>query len=174
MKNLNDFSGVREEGFPVHGHLELSNGLPSTLSICGRRGEEPFKSCSYVYPDPPPALDGFPSRVVVSVLFEDGLHPFLELSLLDITLAKERLPEAFFSETRFITTNIIYTNMFSNGVLMAVLPGGKLVKAPTPAGRADSGRPQGAHKAIVITGLCCTTVGFLLISLRFLKTSKHQ
>jgi hypothetical protein len=153
----------------VYGHLELSNNLPSTLSFSANRGGPSFKACTYLYPDPPSALSGFPSRIVISVLFEDGLHPFLELSLLEITLAKQELSEAFFSDTKFITTNILYTNIFSNGVLMAVLPGGKVVKAPTPASQMETGHRHGAHKAIAIICVCGTTVGFLLISLRFRK-----
>jgi hypothetical protein len=168
--NGNEFSAVRDGGFRVYGHLELSNGLPSTLSFSANRGGTSFKACTYLYPDPPSALSGFPSRIVVSVLFEDGLHPFIELRLLEITLAKQELSEGFFSDTKFVTTNIVYTNVFSNGVLMAILPGGKMVKAPTAHAQVETGYPHRARKAIVIICACGTTIGFLLISLRFRKT----
>jgi len=167
-----DFNAVRDGGSPVYGHLELSNGCPSVLSVSSKKGGTPFKSYTYVYPNPPLALAGFPERIFVSVIFEDGLHPFLELTMLEIRLAEYKLPEAFFSETRFITTNITYTNTFTNGELMSVLPGGKLVKANGSASQTsyDTQTAHGMQRAIVFTCIFAVTIGALLISLRFRKT----
>jgi hypothetical protein len=115
--NGNDLTGEQSDGTPFVGELQISNGLPASLKISRSKSEPPYKACAYIYPDPPSSLGGFPSRIVLSVLFDGKLQPWKEFSLIDVKVPKQRLGENFFDEQQFRSTNIAFVHFYTNGVL---------------------------------------------------------
>jgi hypothetical protein len=123
------FSAFEADGTPIYGHLDLQDGIPSRLEIRTKKDAPPKKAFSYAYPEPPLALSGFPSTIVIWSVFQDGLHPWSELRLLNIKLSDSRLADNFFAKSRFVEKNIVYTNIINSDGLFNVTRSG-LVKAP--------------------------------------------
>jgi hypothetical protein len=159
--NGNSFHGLLN-GNTVYGELHLSNGLPHVVRVSSRKDSSPFKSCSYRYPSPPSAFGGFPERTLISTLQQGELKPYLEISLLKLRFAESNLPKSFFSETHFLTTNIVHKNIISNADVMAVLPNGKLVNLSSNARHIRQIEPSSMARIIVLgvmlTGACAFTV----------------
>ena len=120
----NEFVGANMSGRSQYGSLELSNNLPCSLAIRWRKEEAPFKVINYIYPENIFELGGFPKKVIISVLFEDGLHPFLELGYLNVHLAKHPLPADYFAPSKFIATNTVYTNTWAKNTVTSASPRG--------------------------------------------------
>ena len=155
----NEFNALRDHanivyGPSVYGRLESSNGLPCSLSVSAKKGDSPYILISYAYPSPPTSLGGFPERIIISSQFEDGLHPWSELTLSDVQVAKQPLPEKYFAASNFMTSNIKYVDVYSNNTLYSVQPNGRISKIPPPVpnGMVIDNSPP-AHPALVIASM---------------------
>ncbi len=121
----NQFSSQSDYGPAMYGELEFSNHLPFILRISHGKGSPPFETVEYTYPDPPTALGGFPRKIVLSGQTDDGLKPSIEIELQSVHLAARPLPVGFFSEARFKTAAIIYTNIYTEAGLFVYGNDGK-------------------------------------------------
>ncbi len=120
----NEFTGANSRGVTFHGHLELSNNLPSKVTLRWQKTDSPFKVVLYSYPDAIWSLSGFPAKATVLVLFGDGLQPFLELNYLHVRLAKDAIPSEHFEPARFLTTNTAFTNVWGKDTFTSISPMG--------------------------------------------------
>ena len=93
--------------------------------VSWEKNATPFKSICYVYPSPIWSLSGFPAKLTIFVLFEDGLQPFLELSFSKVNLADTELSPVFFDPVKFLTGNIVVTNIYWHDKVTAFTPRGK-------------------------------------------------
>jgi hypothetical protein len=166
-----EFTAVRNNGSPVYGLLELSNGLPARLKICSEKGATPYKAIAYVYPEPPASLRGFPKRTIISSLFEDGLHPWMQLTLLQVQEAKRPLPAEAFAEDRFINSSVVFTNIFSNNALYSLRAGGKMIKIDAPGTGSPGAPPPARYRNLVL--ICLGTMN-MAVGLLFWKVIKQK
>jgi hypothetical protein len=118
----NEFHGRRAKGIAVHGLLEISNNLPATLKITQEGDPLPYLINSYYYSDTPGLLSGFPSKIKIFKLSGNVPVPESELTIYQIRLAAQPLPDKMFDYSRFISAGIKYTNMCSNGVRYTLSP----------------------------------------------------
>jgi hypothetical protein len=140
----NTFSAVNKDGFRRYGRLELSNNLPFRLWISMETNSTPFKVIEYKYPESPATLGGYPSKINISESAED--EPSVEIVLQSIKMAAQHLPESFFSEAQFKTTNITHVLIYSNDLALTSDENGKMIKLPKtlvmgltyPQSRSDS------------------------------------
>lgn len=127
--HANDFSGQELQGV-----LEISNNLPSSLSI-SHGTSAPFKTIRYTYPDPPNSLGGFPSRMLVFAHEDDGIRPAIEIILYSVHIPDKRLPSKFFSEAKLLNTAIAHTNYYVNGELLIRDNNGRWLSVSTKNGK---------------------------------------
>jgi hypothetical protein len=120
----NEFVARNWRGTSEHASLDLSNGLPWKLTFRWQDRAPPFKTLSYVYPNPRDSLSGFPAAITISTLSNGELRPFLEITFSSVRLADHPLPKEFFSPSRFITANTVYTNVFSHDKFTSISPKG--------------------------------------------------
>ncbi|HTV42419.1 MAG TPA: hypothetical protein VMF08_17760, partial [Candidatus Sulfotelmatobacter sp.] len=113
------FTATNRNGAFQYGELSISNGLPSRLEIAAAKGSSPYKVIDYTYPNPPSSFDGFPAKMVISGESDGAFIPEVEMQFYSIHLAARPLPNNFFAATRFLTPNIVYTNIFSNSDVYA-------------------------------------------------------
>jgi hypothetical protein len=120
-------------GNQVFGELQLSNGLPSSLTIRKQERSRPYNVFVYSYPDPPRSRGGYPSKILVLNADGPGQEPtpLTEFEIVSLRLAAQPLSEEFFDSSRFKGSNIIHTNVFSNSVMFASTKAGKMLEVPT-------------------------------------------
>lgn len=163
----NEFTATRDDGSLIYGRLEVSNGLPSTLQISSAKESPPFKATAYTYPDKLTSLGGFPKTITISTRNASGLSPVLELALIELQLAVGQLSEETFAPARFMSTNVVYTNIYTNGQLFSTV-GGKLLKVlPVAPPVASASRP--ARRVLVmicLAGLSLVPILTMLARLR--------
>lgn len=123
------FVGLDTSGRTQYGSLEISNNVPFKLAVRWKKGEPPFKTIDFVYPEDGGEFGGFPKKVVISTLFEDGLNPFLEIVYEKVRLAPGQLPKDFFNPTKFISAEVVYTNIWSRSNLTSISPNGSVTVA---------------------------------------------
>jgi hypothetical protein len=114
----------------VYGKLEVSNGLPRHIRLSVARAEPAYRDYEYIYPDPPSALSGYPSKIIISDLSKATVEPLEEITMLSIVFAQHPLPESFFDESKLIRGNIKYTNIYSNNMFFATKKDGTMSKQP--------------------------------------------
>ncbi len=133
----NEFQALRGGGAAFYGRLVISNGLPWEVSLSGVRGGPPYTVCRYTYPASPMQLGGFPARTVIWTLFgrESQVQPFLELTLSEVKMREDRIPEEEFDPAHYVTADTVYTNVHSNGAVYAVGEGGRMIKMESPPAR---------------------------------------
>jgi hypothetical protein len=170
-----EFVGVNELGRSVYGRLELSNGLPWKLTVSWQRGAPPFKMIVYEYPEPLWSLAGFPKKITICVLFDDGLKPFLELGFSKVQLAKHPLADEFFQPARFITTNILRTNIWTKDKLISLSPRGKHATALRDLEQSLTEKQVSPWpRRIIRTCLALVTLLLIVFSLAQLRTRTAQ
>jgi hypothetical protein len=112
----NEFKATTDEGVPIHGTLETSNGLPSKLSLNYQNTVAVYRMISYAYSNSPTALDGFPLHILIWMKNSNGWIPDFELDLLSVKLATNQLTEEYFSSQQFASPSIRHENIESNGI----------------------------------------------------------
>jgi len=120
----NEFVGVNDSGRTQYGRLELSNNTPWRLTVSWERGGTPLKIVTYAYPESRLHLNGYPEKIILSTHFEDGLHPFLELTLAKVQFAERKLAKEFFDPAKFITVSTRFTNTWGMTKLTSISPKG--------------------------------------------------
>jgi len=130
----NEFVAMNDVGRTQYGRLELSNNSPWRLTVSWERGGVPFKMVTYTYPVNKPDLNGYPEKIIISALFEGGLHPFLELTLAKVQFAARKLSKEFFDPAKFITPNTLYTNTWGMAKLTSISPKGTVSVDIAPQG----------------------------------------
>lgn len=156
---FNDFSS---------GNLELSNGLPSKLSISGIK--QLYKVVQYTYPNPPLSLAGFPEKLSVFGVKGGHLNERLEIIFYSVKLATNESSEDFFSASHFIGSNILHTNIYRDSDLFVQNRLGAMVRAPDSL-RKSGGLTNLHSRVLIFIGLAVITA----IPLLFLFAHKqHQ
>lgn len=166
-----EFSGKRTGGSSVFGHLYVTNSLPVTLVLRSKRGEAPYKSISYTYPEPRHALGGFPEVIIISNQSHDISHPAIEIQLHEVKLSLGKLPESFFKEDRFVGAHIQNTNIYSNGSRFALRKGGGVERLPSTGFGPANGGISHSRRALILIILAVMTCGLLLILKRLARTN---
>lgn len=123
----NEFIASDLTGRTQYGLLEVSDGVPQKLEMRWKDGEPPFKTIEFFYQGGHLALAGFPNKIIISVLFDDGLHPFMEIVYAKLKISQEELPNVFFEPTKFLTRDVVYTNIWSASNLTSISPKGSVV-----------------------------------------------
>ena len=128
-----EFSATNFHGEPRYGVLKISNSLPRLLIISERAASKPLKCIEYFYPTPPDALQGFPTRMVISNMTETGWVPAVENAILELKLAVSPLSNSFFYDSQFKGPNITVTNLFINSTTLVTDKQGRLINLSDPA-----------------------------------------
>ncbi len=168
----NEFRAIRSGSNLFYGRLEISNGLPSELLLSRERSGEPYKKCTYEYPVVLDALGGYPAKTVIWGVFAEGLRPYLELTLNELKTATETIDQASFVGSRFVTTNVKFTTVYSNNRAYAVQADGRMSLLERPA----SGVPVRGKRGgvLVVIGLV-TACGLIALwtSMQKNKSKKY-
>jgi hypothetical protein len=143
-----EFRAVRKDGSPMYGLLGISNGLPASLNISRKKGAPPYLAIGYVYPDPPGSLGGFPKRTIISSLFKDGLHPWMQITLLELQKSEHPLPAEVFAEGRFVTADVVFTNIYRNNALYSLGADGQMTEIRGP-GTGATNAPLSASRRVL-------------------------
>jgi hypothetical protein len=120
-----EFVALTRRGVAQYGLLELSNSVPRRLLVARKKGDSPFKTISYVYPESQLSFSGFPEKIIISTLLDGQLQPFLELNFSRVDVAKQPISADTFAPDRFITSDIRYTNIYSHDTFTSISPRGQ-------------------------------------------------
>jgi hypothetical protein len=129
----NEFEATTAFGNRVYGMLEFSNGLPSRLTVSSGKGAPAERIRSYVYPNPPTSLGGFPSQIIFWRRERANWTPGSELTLMSVKMPSNALGADYFASAQFVNTNIKYLHIESNGLMYNVKTG-RLVQLASPKG----------------------------------------
>jgi hypothetical protein len=167
----NELEAVRDGGIPLYGHLQVSHEVPVRLELSNEKEGRPFKAITYVYPSPLKSLSGFPERIEIS-RYSNGFHPIVAVTLSSIKLAGRPLDVNFFDRSKFITPQITYTNIYSNGDLYTVASG-TLLKVGTDISRNETGNGIGNPKRRTWILVCMMAISAIPIMMLFFKFTKR-
>jgi hypothetical protein len=180
--NGNSFTAKSNRGEDRYGELHISNDMPISLELKTSPVSPPYKEMNYTYPDAQTSLSGFPAKMVILSRHNKSgdLQPSLEITFLQVKLATQQLPQAYFSESRFMGPEIIYTNVYSNKDVYGMDSKTKeMVKIPDRVVRslAYSGpdsRKVHTRTAINVCSIIATAVLVILVSVRSSKKLKNK
>ena len=110
----NQFTALNRFGKSRYGELEISNSLPVSINVSEQKNSPVFMRVEYQYPNPPPSLGGFPSKIKIYSVSKGEYKPNLEITLYSVHLAERQLPHDFFGDDQFKTAETIYTNAYIN------------------------------------------------------------
>lgn len=167
----NAFAATGSDTRPRYGLLIISNGLPFRLKIGNAKGA--YKIVDYIYPDPPTALGGFPSKMLIFGESEGKLVGGLEVLICSVRLATEPLAEKKFSPTRFVGPNIAHSNIYRGADLYVQNRLGQLVKAPNSIRRSGGVANSRARTIIFLCFGLITAMPIALFILLHKKTNNN-
>ena len=170
----NEFTAESDGRVTMYGELVISNGLPFALKVSTQKGGLPYEILNYVYPDPPFSLQGYPRKIVRTMLSEGRWQPCDEFTLFEIQLAEHPLGEEFFREAQFVTTNVQLITVYSNGAFFAILPEGKAVKTPLAGDRMAEKPWSPVHRVIILCALGFLTLIFWVTVCRNLFLNRKR
>jgi hypothetical protein len=166
-----EFRAYDLHGAPRMGRLEISNGVPRALILSEQASSKPIKVIAYFYPDPPGALEGFPSRMVISNITDAGWQAAVENMIVSVQLADAQLDDSFFNDTQFKGTNIVHTNVFSNSIVLVTDKEGRLINISPPTQFGHSPRIAVIFSIFAVTAL---PLGIYIYSLQKKKVSTRK
>ncbi|HWC60360.1 MAG TPA: hypothetical protein VHC44_11760 [Verrucomicrobiae bacterium] len=144
-------------GVSLRGRLEISNGLPFRLRINHTDGSPLTKLVEYAYPNPPTALSGFPSKMMISGGNDGDLKPFGEIVFYSVQLASAPLRDDFFAAARFVDTNIVHTNEYVGADVYVQKRNGEKVKLPVSLAK-SGGYPNTPSRAVIFLCIALITL----------------
>ena len=164
-----EFKAARGSGVRFHGLLTSSNGIPFELSLSEVQGGKPYKKCVYEYPNPPGSLGGYPARTVVWTMLSDGLSPFLELNILKVQMAGAQIHDEAFNAALFVTTNTLYTAIYSNGSRYQLGTNGQMIMTTNEALGTQKHGIMIRKLLLVCFGV--VTIAAFILTLKFSKSN---
>jgi hypothetical protein len=174
----NEFEAVRNGNIPLHGRLELSNGIPARLLLSPNDHASAERRISYIYPNPPDSIGCFPSQITLWTKGEVWRGD-ITMELDHVKIVSNELGNDFFASTQFEKNNIKYFNFETNRELSvyALTKEGTPVKLQTRqslVGVSYGPKPHNSLSRFLVVGFLMATSTLPIFGYGVIRLNKKR